>query len=157
MTWPKEFTDPTGRYIVGGQPDSSGTGFCVQDIHRQGEQIGVYIDDTTPNLEGWLRKAVAAWPHGLVFVGIPDGEPHLRYGRFGTNVINLQEWYPYGGPWSWRSWGPPPRCEGYIIQWNLPGLDANGNVVKGPPPTARQRRRLLRWVKMRGAKYVFYY
>lgn len=156
MTWPNQFTDPTGRYVIGAIRDSSGTGAAVQDMREGGRQVGVYIDDQTPDLRGWLAEAVASWPRGLVMVGIPDGRPHLRYSSYGPNVVNLQEWYPFGGPWSWRVWGPPPKCEGYIIQWRLPGLDGEGNPT-GRPPTAWQRRRLMMWMHLRRPRYLFLY
>ena len=119
-------------------------------VTRFGKNYGVWLDDTTPNLDEWVAKAVAKYqPLGQkVFVCVPPGLPHLRH-HPSPPIVNVQEWYPYGMGVPVGAWGPPPRCEAYCIQWNWPGIDGTR------PPTVRERLRLLANILRYRPRFIF--
>lgn len=109
---------------------------------------GVWLDDTTPNLEQWLSRAVAKYGplKQTVFVCIPPGR---RTRHPGPTIVNVQEWYPYGMGCPPSSWGLPPDCEAFCIQWRYPGTHSTR------PPTLRQRLRALRQVRAYRPQFIF--
>lgn len=115
-----------------------------------GQDVGLYIDDTTPNIRTWIRCAVAQFPHGVVLVGVAPGQEGTRYGPR-PPVVNCLEVYPYGEGVPSGGFFPLKRYACYISQWNWPGIE--GRV----PPTARERERLLRRVESLDPRYVFTY
>lgn len=91
-----------------------------------GHLNGTYVDDTTPN-----RCEVAASTPGLVIVAeAPTFQAPCPTG------LNVREWYPYDCRFFPGAWGPIPNSRAYILQdrFAWPGC---------PPPTSRQRHRLL--------------
>ena len=116
-------------------------------ITRLGHNVGVYLDDTTPNLEHWIEVARAKYPTGLIVVGISMSTPHLRH----PGVVNAQEWYPvHSGEPLW-AWGRMPKCEAYIIQDRFPGFSGRG------APNRLQRLALLAQVRIQRPRFIFQY
>lgn len=132
-----QLRDPTGVYQIGPAFDAE----CSAPIVTQyGLPVGVYIDDTTPNIAHWISVAVAKYPEGVVIVAVSPGMKGLRYGPR-PPVMNAYEAYIFGMGVPWRSWLPIPRYEAYIVQRDYPGT-----VATKPPGFAKRwmLRRLLR-------------
>lgn len=136
--------DISGRIKIG--PGFSGK-LSAPIITIKNMPVGVYIDDSTPNRDYWVKQAIKVFPHGLVLVGIGMGEDtHYPY-----PVTNTKQWYPYHSGYSPASWGPIPKYESYTIQWNFPGFTGRGR------PTWLQRLQLLRQVKKKHPKLILLY
>lgn len=120
--------DLTGSLRFGPGYDALG-GMLVYDA--SGTVVGRYVDDETPNQQTVINEE---WNAGvtLIIAGIAPGTPHLRY----AHAVNAQEWYPYNSGYPAADWGPMPRAQAYILQWQF--------SLTGPPPTQRERMRLLR-------------
>lgn len=141
MTWPNHPTDRTGRLTIGPDTDEQVQGWYVR---RRGDVVGVYYDDTTPQLTRWLALARAKYE--LVFVAVSMSAPHKRW----PGCVNLQEWYPIASGYPASAWGPlPGDTEGYIVQDRYPGF-------KGTyPPSRLSRLALLARVLLKRPKYIF--
>lgn len=114
------------------------------EVCRGAAVVGVYLDDTTPNLRYWVQQAVAAFPHGIVLVAVAPGQAGVRY-RPSPPVINLYEAYPFGAGVRPSAFFPLPRYPGYIMQWAY------------RTPTLRQRYWLLGRVLAKHPRYIFFY
>lgn len=111
-------------------------------IKFRGQQVGIYIDDTTPNRcqTALLDKTLGEF----IIVGkAPNGPPC-------KGVLNAQEWYPYDCRYPAGTWGKIPKAEAYILQRHFawPGCK---------PPTRKQQRALLRAALAQHPKYIFWY
>jgi hypothetical protein len=125
--------DLTGTLSFGPGTDALG---ALIVYGRQGLPVGRFVDDTTANEATVVTEEYAAGV-GLIIAAIPPGKPHLRF----AHALNAQEWYPYNSGYDSHSWGPMPRARAYIIQWQF--------SFAGPPPTARQRSKLLHQAERR--------
>lgn len=133
--------DLTGDLSFGPGDDA----FGAQMVYGPGGlPIGRFVDDTTPNEATVIDEE---WSSGvpLIIAGIAPGTPHLRF----AHALNAQEWYPYNSGVPPQSWGRMPPAQAYIIQWSF--------SLKGPPPTPRQRRRLLRMARRRNPSLIIGY
>lgn len=119
-------------------------------VTHHGEPYGCWLDDTTPDLDKWVKLAVAKYRplHQTVFVCVPPGRPRLRH-HPSPPIVNVQEWYPFGMGCPPEDWGPPPKRIAYCIQRRYPGTHGHA------PPTEEQYRRLLEAVQANDPKYIF--
>jgi hypothetical protein len=133
--------DLTGDLSFGPGSDSLG---ALIVYGREGVPVGRFVDDTAANEATVVAQEYAAGV-GLIIAAIPPGKPHLRF----AHALNAQEWYPYNSGYDLHSWGPMPRARAYIIQWQF--------SFAGPPPTARQRSKLLAQAERRGPVMIIGY
>lgn len=108
-----------------------------------GHPIGVYLDDSTPNLGHWFIIARERWP--VVFVARP---PVGGQGCPWPGAVCLHEWYP--AHCALPSPLIAPRNVGLIIQrvFAWPGC---------PSPTSRQRHLIFRAAQLRRPALLFSY
>lgn len=125
-TQPRLF-DLTGDLRFGPATDSLG----ALIVYGPSGPVGRFVDDTTTNESTVIQEEYAAGVP-LIIAAIPPGTPHVRF----AHALNAQEWYPYNSGYAPRSWGPMPRARAYILQWRF--------SFTGPPPTLRERMKLLR-------------
>lgn len=148
MTWPGL---PTCHFPAGVVIESTVDEECQANIVTQdGEQVAVWLDDSTPNLNKWRAMAVAKYgPLGQkVFVCVPPGRPHLHYGPEPT-VVNVYEAYWYGMGCPPEEWLPLPTFDAYCIQWAYPGTHGQH------APTVKQKETLLHAVLEKHPHYIF--
>lgn len=91
-----------------------------------------YVDDQVPHQ--CAQVATLRKQYRTVVAGVPQGTPNHKC----AGALNALEWYPY-----WRgSFGFPAPCghKAYILQWKFAWAPS-------PPPTRKQRNRLLRQVE----------
>jgi hypothetical protein len=145
--WPGLPTSESGAYVIETTVDEECAAHLVT---KEGTAFGVYLDDTTPNLDAYVRKAVAKYgPLGkTVFVCVPVGMRWLHHGPR-PPVVNLYEWYTIGMAAPQAAYGLPPRFEGYIVQRNWPG------TVGKHAPTQTQYELLRAQVMAHHPKFVF--
>ena len=122
-------------------------------VTKQGVKVGLYFDDSMPNLESWIAKAKAncQWaPYKFVSV------PMNHAGHHWPGMINLLEWYPYHA--GWNPGRMPGGYAGYILQRNYPGYilaqDPNAHIKA---PTVLQYRKILIEALLKRPKFIFYY
>lgn len=134
--------DITGRLVIGCGFDGlvSAPTVCVD-----GRTVGVYIDDTTPDIRSWVAKAVTRYR--LVIVARAPGQRGCPYPQ--PPVLCAHEWYPYQSGFAPWEWGPMPRARAYILQW-LYSFD-------GTPPTVLERQGLLRQARRFRPKLILLY
>lgn len=148
--WPK----PVLTTIKGGLTIGPGfDGQCSAPyVYRAGRVVGVYIDDTTPNINKWVACAAAQYPTGIVLVAVAPDQYGLKYAP-SPPVVNCFEAYAYGYGLTlaqfWANFVAPYSYPCYISQdWFDWG--------QAPVPAA-DRWRLLLNVLATGAPYVFVY
>jgi len=92
-----------------------------------------YVDDTTPNQCAVVAADRKTYP--VVVAGIPQGTP----GNKCAGALNALEWYPFVDGVDIA--GPAPCGKlAYVVQWKFAWAPS-------PPPTVRQRKRLLAQVE----------
>lgn len=151
-----QLVDIDGRLTIGAYTDGECSAPVVSET-RTSAQLGVYIDDETPNIQHWIDIAVAKYgaydptkplgDSGLVIVGISMSTPRLRF----PNVLNAQEWYPYHSGFPLWEWGTMPRSKAYILQHDFVGFRGT------KPPTNLQRRLLVAAARLRRPKLILRY
>lgn len=140
-------TSLSGAYVIESSVDES----CAANyVTRLGKPFGVYLDDTTPRLDYYIDLAVKKYGplNQTVFVCVPTGERELHH-KPCPPIVNLYEWYPFGEGIPENEFLPPPKFEGYIVQWNWPGTQGK------QPPTSAQRQKLLAQVQAHHPKFIF--
>lgn len=147
--YPGTITDRKGKLIVTTNTDELTQGFIVTDDN--GVAVGIYIDDSTPNIEHWIELALQSnWKYK--FVSIPMARaPHKWKG-----MINLLEWYPYHPGWVMPK--RMPKYEGYILQYKFPGYA----IIRWPKakikaPNFIQRKIILIKSLLKRPRFIFYY
>lgn len=105
--------DLTGQLRVGCGFDA---GMSAPLVCRGAQPVGVYLDDSTPNLDYWVARARARW--GYVLVARPPG----RWGCPWEGVRCAVEVYPFDCRRRW----PVLRAARYIVQFRFawPGCRA---------------------------------
>ena len=106
---------------------------------------GLYVDDEQSDQCAIVASDLARGWHHVIAGDAPGQWPGDRC----PGAINALEWYPYGGPMTGAPISPP-RSSAYILQWSFkwPG---------SPPPTALQRKRLLRAAEATHPKLILLY
>lgn len=138
---------PAGVTIHPDQVDETCQAWLVT---QNGTPIGVWLDDTTPNLEACVKAAVAKYAplHQRVLVCVPPSTPHLRHTPT-PPVVNVQEWYPFGDGIPVSEWPPMPAADAYCLQARYPGAAGTR------PPGVAARRRLLEQARAHHPEFVF--
>lgn len=136
MSWPQHPTDYYGKLTILDRTDEASQGNVVVDQH--GVEVGVYLDDSMPRLDYWVKQAILHMiPNLKIWVSIPMARWHLRYGE---PTIPLLEWYTFqSGISQFELPEKMPKCRGYILQDKYPGYlydDAPHirSTLKTPPP-----------------------
>lgn len=127
--------------VITGQVDEE----CQANIVlRAGKPFGVWLDDTTPNLEHWVKLAAAKYGplEQKVLVAVAPHDAGKRHGPAST-VINVYEYYPDAG-----SPDEPPVYEAYCLQWLWGGPDSR------KPPAAERRDRWLAAVQKHHPRFI---
>ena len=129
--WPGHPTDHYGSLVITTEIDQASQGNIVS--RKSIAPVGVYLDDSTPDLEKWVKAAIDDPHRGLILVSVPMSQPHKRWP---APVINLLEWYPVNAGFDP---GPMPKCEGYILQRHYPGYlhESEPHADLKPPTGAR--------------------
>lgn len=147
--WPGHPSPLNGRWTVTGELDPVSQANIIRD--RKSQQVGLYFDDSMPNLRSWLAKALAEPDPGRIFVAVPMGQNPT----YPKPVIALKEWYPYNT--GWGTYKPRmPRSAGFILQRAYPGYEHE--TFPGKPLTAPTRWQFLRLriqARLHGARYVW--
>ena len=127
--------DVSGQLTIGCGFDAT---VSAPEVCRAGRVIGVYLDDTTPNLKYWLGLAVAKYPDGTVIVAEAPNTPTWRFGPR-PPVLNCHEWYPTneGIPIRLAEKVFPKRRWCYIIQRFYGGLATQWGAPWRPPSAAQ--------------------
>lgn len=147
--WPSLPSSRKGGLVIQQAVDQACQGWVVTS---DGKPWGVWLDDTTPDLDLWVARAVAKYGplSQPVFVCVPPGRAGLHH-KPEPPIINVYEWYPYGSGVPRSAWPklPPKGYRAYICQWAFPG------VASRKPLTRRQRLSLLAGVLLRHPRYIF--
>lgn len=152
--YPGTITDRKGQLIVTMQTDQKTQGFIV--VNRQGDQVGIYLDDSTPNLAKWVTEAYqTSWQYK--FVSVPMNKAAYHW----PGMINLFEYYPYNSGWIPSEVPkslPKGKYAGYILQKQYPGyILAENPKAKAEPPTPAQFRKILALALLKFPNYIFYF
>lgn len=133
----------SGAYVIEDKTDEECQGNLVTHL---GKFWGLWYDDTTPDLEKWVKlgvkKYAASGAKILVAVAPHDAGKHYTE----PSVISIYEWYPHAG-----SPDEPPAYDGYCVQWLWPGPDYKG------APTIAERASWLVAIQKHHPKYIFLY
>lgn len=104
--YPGHPTQLSGKLVITGEIDGPSSSNIVMDT-RLVNAVGVYIDDTTPNLAHWL--GIAVQHYSLVLVAVAPRQIGKHWGP-DPPVQNMYEAYSIGGPW-------PKNYEHLIVRW----------------------------------------
>jgi hypothetical protein len=137
-------TSLSGAYVIEQTVDEECQANLVTHL---GKPYGVWLDDTTPNLDHWIELAAGKYgPLGQkVLVAVAPHDTDLRHGPAPT-VIPVYEFYPHAG-----SPDQPPAYDAYCVQWAWPGPNDN------EPPTVEQRDQWLAAVQAHHPALIFLY
>lgn len=121
---------------------------------QYGNVLGVYIDDTTPDIDQWVEKAVRKYgPQGKhVFVAIAPNRVGQRHHPIPV-VVNWLEVYWKGSGLSVRAYWRQllrqknHRYDGYIVQWNF-------GMFTGKGPPRWQSKAMIKLLKTHKPKYM---
>jgi hypothetical protein len=154
------------KQFAEGEGDPSFCGHCSAPyIHdrNSGNQIGVYIDDTTPHRRMWIMTALEHHPSPqIVFVGIAPEEDHTTLDSPDIGVpreigpphlLRLKEWLPWGMGGPWQAYGRVPACgpgNGYILQKYWHGYFGHN------PPSLICFTTILRQAVSHRPRFIFY-
>lgn len=129
---------------------------------KTGNQIGVYIDDTTPHRRMWIMTALDHHPQPqTVFVGIGPEEDHTTLNSNDIGIpreivapalVRLKEHLPWGQGVPWQNYGHVPACgpgNGYILQMRWHGDYGH------KAPSLICRATMLRQAHKHRPKYIF--
>lgn len=112
-------------------------------VWQGGRQIGVYVDNETPNQDAIIAAHVG---EGRMVIAGEYNDEHKRH----PGAITAYEWYPFSHG---KAWLPvrPPKAEAYILQrdFRWPG-DPIG-------ATKRQRLKLLVLTLLNRPKMILFY
>jgi hypothetical protein len=146
--WPGHPSALDGAQIVTDLIDGASSGNVV--TNAAGERIGVYLDDSTPDLGMWVTGALDEPGAGLIFVSVPMATPHKRWG---PRVVSMLEWYPINAGFAR---GRMTTCQGYILQKAFKGyLSLTEPHADLKPPTTAQFQSLLKQARAHHPKYIW--
>ncbi len=135
-----QLTDTSGRLVINCGFDGP---VSAPEICRNGQVIGVYIDDTTPMLNYWLGLAVAKYsaPGDIVLVGVSPAHPKWSYA---PPALACHEFYPEnaGRPIRVMELTFPRHRKCYIVQHLYGGLATQWGAPWRPPTQAQWKANL---------------